>query len=106
MENLLEELRDYFQFLLSNGYKNIRFVNNNAEWVATCSFIFTTAIVKGHTGDRSTIDNRWCYHAEEDAKAALDAWDGVTGEPKGWHRHPMSGRRREGGDASKEYVRF
>lgn len=28
----------------------------------------------------------------------------VSGEPEGWHRHPSSGRRREGGDASREVV--
>lgn len=37
------------------------------------------------------------------AVAALIEWDG-TGEPEGWIRHPMTGRRRPGGDASKEYV--
>lgn len=29
----------------------------------------------------------------------------VDGEPQGWFRHPVSGRRRPNGDASKEYVR-
>ena len=40
----------------------------------------------------------------EDAVAALKEWDGV-GEPKGWMRHPASGRRRPGGDPEQEYVR-
>jgi hypothetical protein len=37
------------------------------------------------------------------AVAALIAWDG-KGEPEGWFRHPMSGRRRPDGDASREYT--
>lgn len=40
--------------------------------------------------------DRWCYKTYDAAKAALDAWDG-TGEPKGWHRHPATGRRVENG---------
>jgi hypothetical protein len=38
--------------------------------------------------------DRWCY---DDAPAAINAfieWDGETGEPAGWKRHPRSGRRR------------
>jgi len=33
----------------------------------------------------------------------MEAWDG-EGEPTGWMRHPASGRRRPGGDETKEYV--
>lgn len=33
----------------------------------------------------------------------MERWDG-TGEPDGWMRHPVSGRRRPGGDPGKEYV--
>lgn len=42
--------------------------------------------------DRYSCGNRWCYKSYDEAKAALDAWDG-TGEPTGWHRHVQSGRR-------------
>jgi len=38
---------------------------------------------------------------------AFALWDpAVMPEPEGWFRHPHSGRRRPGGDASKEYVEF
>ena len=33
----------------------------------------------------------------------LIKWSG-DGEPDGWMRNPLTGRRRPGGDASKEYV--
>lgn len=47
----------------------------------------------------------WDYPAAQtDAawRAAL-GWDGA-GEPEGWYRHLRTGRRRPGGDASKQYV--
>jgi hypothetical protein len=35
----------------------------------------------------------------------LKAWAADGGkEPQGWIRHPSTGRRRPGGDASREYV--
>jgi hypothetical protein len=46
----------------------------------------------------------WQYQERDAALAALAAWDG-QGEPEGWYRHPATGRRRPGGDSSKEYVR-
>jgi len=54
--------------------------------------IFTHAIVTGRIGDMATIDKNWCYETYQQAKAALDAWDG-TGEPEGWFRDPDTGRR-------------
>lgn len=64
--------------------------------------MFTCAIVSEL--DRHGYGDRWCYKSIEDAKAALDAWDGKDGtEPEGWHRHPSTGRRRENGE---EYVNF
>ena len=53
-----------------------------------------------------SFDNVWEYQAEQ-AEAGWRAaigWDG-DGEPDGWYRHPQSGRRRPGGEASKEFVR-
>jgi len=39
------------------------------------------------------------------AVAAFHAWNPETQEePEGWIRHVQTGRRRPGGDASKEYV--
>jgi hypothetical protein len=52
-------------------------------------------------------EDMWCYQAEQ-AKAAWVAalgWDG-EGDPEGWYRHPASGRRRPGGDASKQHVHW
>ena len=52
-------------------------------------------------------DNRWCYHSIDAATIALNTWH-LTGtpEPAGWHRHPLSGRRREHGDPLLEYILF
>lgn len=52
------------------------------------------------------IDDAWCYPSVAAALEAARAWDGEGDPPDGWHRHPNSGRRREGGDPAKESVRW
>lgn len=53
-------------------------------------------------------DDRWCYHSILDASTALKNWqqNPTALEPEGWHRHPLSGRRREHGDPLLEYINF
>ena len=58
----------------------------------------------GRFGDLEWNDG-WCYHpghSDEGWRAAL-AWDG-RGEPKGWTRHPRTGRVRPDGTPSSEAV--
>jgi hypothetical protein len=43
------------------------------------------------------------YDLVPTAVNAARRWDG-EGEPEGWVRHPVSGRRRPGGDPGQEYV--
>lgn len=74
------------------------------RFVAVVPFMFTSAIIVGHKDDDMGYEDRWCFETFALACAAFDAWDGVTGEPDGWHRHPTSGRRRPHGDAANEYV--
>jgi hypothetical protein len=52
--------------------------------------ISTNAVVEAARAVKGLI--RWCYHDEQSALEALEAWDG-TNEPAGWHRHPATGRR-------------
>ena len=84
LDNLL------LDFLKKEGYTNIR-ICSNGNIVAIYRFIFTVAIISdiNDTG----YGDRWCYHTETAAIAALEAWNGIEGEPTGWHRHPPSGRR-------------
>ncbi len=49
-------------------------------------------------------DAEYCYESFDQAKAAMEAYDGVE-EPSGWFRCPSDGRRRPDGDASREEVR-
>lgn len=66
----------------------------DAGLCAVMPLLFTTAIVTGI--NISGYEDRWCYPRTTAALAALVAWDGKDGtEPKGWHRHPQSGRRRD-----------
>lgn len=57
-----------------------------------------------HAGSWDVI-NAWCYESLVEAVIALNNWDDPDKEPEGWMRNPQTGRRRPGGDASKEYVR-
>lgn len=92
-----QTLRD-LQFLHwlkdDNGYTDIQLVSPEI-WVGIYKFVFTHGIIVGRMHDRTGYFDRWCYHTYELAKTALDEWsaDGWKGEPKGWHRHPLSGRR-------------
>ena len=46
----------------------------------------------------------WCFDKAKDIINALREWDYPTvPEPDGWHRHPMSNRRRIDGDLDREY---
>jgi hypothetical protein len=76
------------------------------QWAALSRFAFTCAILTGHMFDDFTYENRWCYDSTHKAAIGLADWisNGFEGEPKGWHRHPDSGRRRPDGDQAKEYV--
>jgi hypothetical protein len=49
------------------------------------------------------VQDGWVYASLETALAAAQAWDGHE-EPRGWLRHPKSGRRRPGGDPTREYL--
>jgi hypothetical protein len=85
-----EEL-DYIAFLVQNGYRNIKLLPNN-RWVAILPLLFTHAVIIGKMHDRTSYDDRWCYHDWDSAAKAMEEWNG-EGEPTGWHRHPASGRR-------------
>src|SRR5258705_12348211 len=85
-----------------NGYLfYTRFANGRDACIA--KFMFTFAILSDLT--EYGHGDRWCYESVWDAMEALAAWDG-EGEPQGWHRHPDTGRRREGGDPATEEVRL
>lgn len=73
--------------------------------VAVMPLAFTSAIIIGRP-HWVGYEDRWCYHNTDAALAAAQLWDGPWPgtEPAGWHRHPATGRRREGGDPATEYV--
>lgn len=73
------------------GYRNPKPIGNG-RYACIAPFMFTQAIIVGRMGAYGAYDDRWCYLSYRMAKEALDAWDG-KGEPKGWHRHPGTGRR-------------
>ncbi|WP_298151011.1 hypothetical protein [Flavobacterium sp.] len=47
----------------------------------------------------------YCYDSVELAVTSMMEFDPTTQlEPLGWHRHGSTGRRRPGGDMTKEYI--
>lgn len=90
-------------FLMECGYTDVKPLKGG-KWACINRLLFTTAILTGSDATvEDTYERRWCYHTYEDAQRALDAWDG-TGEPEGWHRDPITGRRRPDGDPAREYI--
>ncbi|WP_159601454.1 hypothetical protein [Agromyces humi] len=81
----------------------IKDIDGLRVWVTPLAFTF--AIIIGKPLDMGYID-RWCYTTADSAVAAAAAWAGPYPgtEPTGWHRHPVTGRRREGGDPACEIV--
>lgn len=65
-------------------------------YMAAIPYLFTWGLIVGKIEDcQSWFDDRWCYHRFLDAVMAGSVWDGLEGEPEGWHRHPRTGRRRD-----------
>ena len=85
--------KTYVQWLVEDcGYHHVRILPDGHRWAAVYQFRFTAAVIVGRIGEIVSYEDRWCYHDEQSAAAALAAWDG-SGEPAGWHRHPATGRR-------------
>lgn len=77
---------------------------DDLRYVAVIPFLFTWGVVWGYLEEHGHFyEDRWCYHDLPTAIAAATDWRGV-GEPVGWHRHPLSGRRRPDGSPDKEYI--
>ena len=72
-------------------------------YAAVKRLMYHWTMIVGLEGDHFSYTDRWCYATEEMAIKAMSEWDGI-GDPKGWHRHPNTGRRRENGDPASEYV--
>ena len=82
--------------------KEVNLPDGRSVWIQRK--MFTYAILIGPTNGL-VYDQHWCYETKVAAEKALDEWDPFTQpEPQGWIRHPVSGRRRPHGDASKEYI--
>lgn len=72
------------------------------KYVAMRKMIYTTALIVGDIGDFSGYSRQYCYSTTDAAMAAFATWDGL-GDPLGWHREAISGRRRPDGVPELEY---
>lgn len=95
MAELSEEQQHYYAELnecLASKYVNGRLIG-------VVRFLYTVAIIADI--NEFGYQNRWCYHDLVSCMGAFNDWDGV-GEPTGWHREPLSGRRRD--ESGQEFV--
>lgn len=72
LQALLSELTEY-------GYTDLR-VLPSGEIAGCLEYLFTSGLVVGMTG--AGYRTRYCFEHTEDAKAALEGWDG-SGDPSG-----------------------
>ena len=89
-----------FPTYLTDYYTDIRPLPGN-KYAAINRLLFTCAIIVGKIDYEHGFSDRWCYSSYRDAKEALDNWNG-EGEPEGWHRNPITGRRKN--ENGEEYV--
>ena len=79
---------------------------DGVRWIGYKPLMFHYTLMWGYMGDKTSIEGRWCYERLDEVRQAFIEW-GLTffeGEPEGWHRDPLTARRRPGGDKSKEYI--
>lgn len=79
----------------------------DGTFVLAKPLMFHWTVIRGEIGDLVTYFDRWCFADEDLALKALHSFPEEPADsfdPPGWHRHPNSGRRRPGGDPTKEYV--
>lgn len=99
----LDRLLKLDQFFKNNGYTHPRFIHTG-KIACIMPLLYTAAIITLDPENyESCYEDRWCYKSHNAASAALDVWQSGE-EPLGWHRHPRTGRRRENGDPTTEYI--
>jgi hypothetical protein len=99
---------EYADFLRESPHVAFVFRKGENDWVAIERLLFHWTMKVGEVGDRFGYRTRYCYATAQLALAAAAEWAerNFEGEPKWWHRNPETGRRREGGDATKEEIRW
>lgn len=89
--------------IIDSGYEI--FINRGSNFIAVSSMTFGKGRII-YCDDINYISNGWCYEHFIVAVINMYKWNIKSDdEPVGWVRNPFDGRRRPGGDASKEYVR-
>jgi hypothetical protein len=79
----------------------------DGTYVLAKPLLFHWTVIRGVVGDVQGYFDRWCFAHQGLAQAAVDAFPTNPPEgfdPPGWHRHPPTGRRREGGNPQRETV--
>jgi endo-alpha-1,4-polygalactosaminidase (GH114 family) len=93
----------YFAWLTADAKMAEVKIIGDGIYAAIKPLMFHWTLVVGQVGNYHGYEDQWCMKDRATAEKAIREWDG-NGEPKYWHRHPLSGRRRVDGDPSTEYV--
>jgi len=97
----------FLDWLLSQGYERAIVLPDSEMWAAIKPLLFHWTLNTGVIGDKVGYEGRWCFADRERARAAMLEWAsrGFEDEPRGWRRHPETGRRRnDGGDPASEWI--
>jgi len=80
---------------------------SDGRYVVAKRLLFHWTVLECHLDDDTGYDDRWCCETLAIARTAVqsfpDDWP-VGFEPVGWHHHPRTARRRDGGDPSNEEI--
>ena len=97
---------EYSTFLVDELLYPMALEMPGGRYAAIYPLAYTVAIITGTTGDRCSLDRRYCFHTQRAAETALVQWwmRGFRGEPEGWHRDTLTGRRRINGDPKTEHI--
>ena len=98
---------EYFAWLRTADGGHCLYAKEISEGIycAIKPLMFHWTMIIGEIGDQCSYADRFCYADRNAAIRAIFTWNG-EGQPTGWHRHPLTGRRRPDGDPAREYIAF
>lgn len=92
------------EFFMDLGYAYVRQLPDGS-WAGVKPMLFGNARLCMDMDWSGVNGEQYCYDGLAAAVLALASFDPDTQEePQGWKKSVLDGRRRPGGDASKEYI--
>lgn len=101
-----EAYRDYMIEMEPRCHKMIDMGDGTCLMLKPLLFHYT--LLRMNIGDTEGYFDRWCYQDLSLMEKAVEEWESRNweGEPEGWHRHPLTARRRPNGNKAEEYINW